>query len=675
MNQRRLRSSSPLATRVRDLGAYAGPDTIAAMRRYRTGLGSLGDSTVTATGQIVSKGVSIGAGAAATAAIAAGVTAIGGAAAGAALGSVVPIVGTVIGAAVGYLTSKLFGHADYAAVYANANNVSQLFQAYETVAGSVPGRVYGWPEIQYVWHGAMIYGIFRGNGPSVPGSCTQGMIASNINACGNGTWLDDWIGAGAPKPGSGSNNIVNLVGTALAAGLRDPRQIVAQYVVPGAEAVSKGKNNGWISVAGSTNPQMYTQMLIDLVDVIVTTAYPQTPVYYGVAPPGFAGSVSVTPATPTPQGNASGPATQVQVAQAQPVSQPGASIKAGGGGSLTTAQGTWTFGPQTGSGGYLPMLNGAQAGNSYGVLLTLNSDGTLTLTNDSNSTAKWNGQGWVAVTTGNTQSVPAQAAQTTAALSPAGTTITPASGGSIVSGAGTWTFGGSNDGSGNYQVLLNGNYASAGNSNAAQLQVNTSGVVVATISNGATYGWTSNGWTSISGPTTVTAAPAPVSVSTNGTTIIPGGGSQLVTAQGDWTFSNQSDGTGNYYVDLNGSLAGSETGIQLTILNSVPSLLRNDGSVYAWNGSAWVQTSGPTTATASAPGSLLSPTAPDGGLDLSSPVYTGGGQTYAPDPTSDAAPVTTVPVTNDNEKILLWGGAGLAVMAVIFAMTRHGGRR
>src|ERR1700677_2021592 len=154
---------SPLATYVHGgpLGAYVTPSTVRALRRYRSGLG---DSTVTPTGQIVSKGVSRGVTAGATALITSAVTAATGAALGAAAGSVVPIVGTIIGAAVGYLTTKLFGHADYAQVYANADNVMQLFEAYEGVAGQYPGRVYGWPEVQYIFHGALIWGLFTGNG-------------------------------------------------------------------------------------------------------------------------------------------------------------------------------------------------------------------------------------------------------------------------------------------------------------------------------------------------------------------------------------------------------------------------------------------------------------------------------------------------------------------------------
>lgn len=706
-----MRPRSPLAHALPRFGAYATPGTLDALRRFKSGLGA-----TTETGVLVSRGVSLGAGAAATAAL----TAVGGAALGAAAGSVVPVVGTVIGAAIGFLTQKLFGTANYAQVYSDVSNNMQLFEAYEGVAGQYPGRVYGWPEIHYVFYGAMFFGMFPGNGTSVWGSCTQASISSNINACGTSAWLDDWIGAGAPNPGSGTNNIVNLVGTALSAGVRDPRQIAQQYLVPGAEAVSKGKNNSWISVAGSRNPQLYTQMLIDIADVIVSTKYPSTPVYYG----GIPGGSSVA----QPSASVGGAAPQLSASQsaivaaqnaaiaanesgafanAPAMSTPGTTVKAGTSGALVTAAGNFTFGPNPyNSWGYLVFVNGA-ATTGMGVLLTLNASGQVILTDSQNNTFSYNGnKGWNTISftpaaaatstttspgTTTTSSAPAVNPAAAPSNSPAGTTITPSSGGSLISSAGTWTFGGSNDGQGNYQILLNGSAAAAGNSNATQLQINSSGTVVATVSNGATYGWGSGGWTSLSAPVTSVAVSTPVTISGNGATIIPGGGSQLITAQGEWTFSNQNDGSGNYYLLLNGSLAGSETGVQLTIMNSIPTLLRNDGSTWSWGGASWTQLTSANTVpltTSDTPASLLNPTAPvedtasyDGGPyadGLGSSSYSGGyggyddtGATAA----TPAVPVATTTTMSTTEKVLLYGGGGLALLALVFGLTRHHGAR
>lgn len=672
--------NSPLAVSVNrgGFGAYMDARGIAALKRYRSGLGD-----VTQTGQLVSKGVSLGAGIGATAAITAGVTAIGGAAAGAALGSVVPIVGTIIGAAVGFLTSKLFGHANYAAVYQDANNVQQLFLAYRAVAGQYPGRVYGWPEIQYVYHGAMIWGLFTGNGPSTPGTCTQAMIANKINACGTGQWIDDLIGAGAPQPGSGSNNIRNLVGSAIAAGVTNPVQIAQQYLIPGLEAVAKGKNNSWISIAGSRNPQLYTQMLIDIADVIVTTQNPNTPVYYGVLPPGYGGASSTAAVAAAATAPVGSPAAAAQ--PAPPALSPGGtSIKAGTAGTMITTQGTWVFSSNTNASGSLLLLNG-QSMNAYGVLFTLTNTGQLLLTDAANNVYQWQNGVWSTLTTSNTGSASANPASA-AALSAAGSKITPTSGGSLVTSAGTWTFGNSNDGVGNYQVLLNGSAASAGNSNATQLQVGSNGVVVATVSNGATYQWGASGWTTLSGPTSSIAVSTPSAVSPNGATIQPGTGSQLITAQGEWTFSTQQDGTGNYYLLLNGTLAGSESGVALSILNSSPTLMRNDGSTWVWGGTSWAQV----TAATSAPGgqavslvsSALMGTPPtsdaasyDGGPlpdGLGSSSYSAG---YSASPTS---PTPAVPVAasgmSSTEKLIIFGGVGLGAL-LLFFKSRHGSVR
>jgi uncharacterized membrane protein (Fun14 family) len=687
---------SPLATRLSHFGAYATPATIQALRRYKSGLG-----TSVLVGQVASKGAGLAAGAAATAAI----TAVGGAALGAAAGSVVPVVGTIIGAVVGYLTSKLFGHANYAAVYANADNMQELFEAYEQVAGQYPGRVYGWPEIQYVFHGAMIWGLFTGNGPATPGSCTQSMITSNINACGNGGYVDDWIGVGSasgdetagtasapPRPGNGSNNILNLIGTALSHGVTDPRQIASQYLVPGAEAVAAGKNNSWISVAHSKSPALYTQMLVDIADVIAFGANPNMPVYYGSIPGGSAVAQPQTVGASTPvKVSTSSPVTTAPTVVAPPALSPvGSSIKGGSAATLITAQGTWSFGSTMISSGYAVLLNGQSASNGFGVMLTLTTNG-LQLLDNNNTIYNWSGSGWVtqstaAVPTTTATPTPAQAASAAAtvaanpasapASSAAGSSISPSTGGTLVSPAGTWSFSSVNDGNGNYQILLNGSAAAAGNSNATQLQINSAGTVVATISNGSTYGWGSGGWTSISGPITSVAVSTPVSVSPNQTTILAGGTGDLVTAQGEWTFSTEGDGTGNYYVEVNGTLAGSETGTQLSILSGIPTLLRNDGSTWGWSGTGWTQltaaSSDPSDFTTVNPNVGSSSTfTPSDDVSSYTPYDASGyASGYTDTSTTPAAAPVVATGMSTEEKLLLFGGGGIALLALFFGL-RH----
>lgn len=681
------RSRSPLATRLPRFGAYANADTIQALRRFKSGLGA-----TTETGVLVSKGVSLGVGAGATAAL----TAVGGAALGAAAGSVVPIVGTVIGAAIGFLTEKLFGTADYAQVYSDVSNNMQLFEAYEGVAGQYPGRIYGWPEIHYVFYGAMFYGMFPGNGTTW-GTCTQASISKNINMCGTSAWMDDWIGAGAPKPGSGSNNIMNLIGTALAQGVRDPRQIASQYLVPGAEQVALGKNNSWISVKNSRNPQLYTQMLVDIADVVVSTAYPSTPVYYGSIP-GSSPAPSSAPTASAPVIAQPAPVAYVAppITNAPVPSPAGTVIKAGTGATMVGNQGTWSFGSATTAAGDQALIGGS-ATSGYGVGMTMGTNGTPQLTDANNNIYQWTGSGWAflsssapAATSGGTAPVtsstptPSAVASNTVAPanSPAGTTLSPGSNATLQSSAGTWSFGSSNDGLGNYQILLNGSAAAAGNSNATQLQINSSGTVIATVSNGATYSWGNGGWTTVSAPLTSVAVSTPVATSSNGATIVPGGGSQLITAQGEWTFSTQSDGTGNYYLLLNGSLAGAEAGVQLSILNSIPTLLRNDGSTWSWGGTGWTQLTAANTTPSTTADALLYPAAPvddsatyTGVSDPST--YSGGYDGYSSEaasaPVTPTAPVATTMSTT--EKVLLYGGGAAALLALVFGLTRHGGNR
>lgn len=270
------------------------------------GLGFLGASAI--VGTVATKGASLAAGAGTSALIGTAAGTTGGALFGAAAGSVVPIIGTVIGAVVGILTSKLFGHANYAAVYSNIANVAQLFQAYEGVAGQYPGRMYGWPELQYIWHGAMVSGLFPGNGPPAGQPCTQAMISNKINACGTGQWIDDLLGSSKPTS-PGSNNIAALIAKGLSQGISDPITMTNNVLVPGMEAIAGGRNNGWISVARSANPQLYRQLLMDTADYMMSTVNPSMPAYYG--PAGIQQQASPAPTVTTP----SVPVQQIAPAQ------------------------------------------------------------------------------------------------------------------------------------------------------------------------------------------------------------------------------------------------------------------------------------------------------------------------------------------------------------------------
>lgn len=273
-------------------------------------LGALGTSPI--IGTVASKGASLGVGLATTSLVGTAAGTAGGALFGAAAGSVVPVIGTIIGAVVGILTSKLFGHANYAAVYANIANVAQLFQAYSQVAGQYVGRQYGWPELQYIWHGAMVSGLFPGNGPPAGQACTQAMISNRINACGTGQWIDDLLGSSKPTS-PGTDNIAELIAGGLSRGIVDPVTMTNQVLVPGMETIAARKNNGWISVARSANPALYKQLLMDTADYMMSTVNPNMPAYYG--------SQNIQPVPQTSSAQPSQPAAQSQAAQIASMTQ------------------------------------------------------------------------------------------------------------------------------------------------------------------------------------------------------------------------------------------------------------------------------------------------------------------------------------------------------------------
>lgn len=258
---------------------YVSPRPLRGTRALAGGrLGALGTSPI--VGTVATNAATIGAGTVTGSLIGTAAGTTGGALFGAAAGSVVPIIGTVVGAIVGILTSKLFGHANYGAVYANIANVARLFQAYSQVAGQYVGRNYGWPELQYIWHGAMVSGLFPGNGPPAGQACTQAMISHKINACGTGQWIDDLLGSSRPTS-PGTNNIAELIAGGIARGIADPVTMTSQVLVPGMEAIAARRGNAWISVARSANPALYTQLLEDTADYMMSVVNPNLPAYYG----------------------------------------------------------------------------------------------------------------------------------------------------------------------------------------------------------------------------------------------------------------------------------------------------------------------------------------------------------------------------------------------------------
>jgi uncharacterized membrane protein (Fun14 family) len=373
--------------------------------RYLAGgrLGALGTSPI--VGTVASKGAGLLATAGTASLIGTAAGTAGGALFGAAAGSVVPVIGTIIGAVVGILTSKLFGHANYAAVYANIDNVRSLYSAWTQVAGQYPGRMYGWPELQYVWHGAMVSGLFPGNGPPAGATCTQAMISNKINACGTGQWIDNLLGSSKPTS-PGTDNIAELIAGGLARGIVDPVTMTSQVLVPGIEAIAARKNNGWISVARSSNPQLYTQLLEDTADLFMSEVNPNMPVYYGplgvapvTPPPTQTSPVPQNSTTPVPAGYVTSvtPQQTVQPVNTPPALSPSMVIKPRDGQSINAGlQYPVTFVNNPNPTGEYPVYSGnQQMGALYGTALAWDGVNTLLLGRADGSQYRWVNNNWV----------------------------------------------------------------------------------------------------------------------------------------------------------------------------------------------------------------------------------------------------------------------------------------
>jgi hypothetical protein len=175
------------------------------------------------------------------------------------------------------------------------------------------------------------------------------------------------------------------------------------------------------------------------------------------------------------------------------------------------------------------------------------------------------------------------------AVSADGSTLTVAqsqAGGSLVTSAGTWTFGASSNNYGN-SISLNG--AGVGG-HATLLEVANGGQVYAQASDGSWWKWNNPGWSSSSAPPTTTT------VSPDGSTLTVAqsqAGGSLVTASGVWTFGASSNVYGNS-ISLNGAGVGGHATL-LEVANGGQIYAQaSDGSWWKWNNPGWSSSSAPT---------------------------------------------------------------------------------
>jgi hypothetical protein len=151
-----------------------------------------------------------------------------------------------------------------------------------------------------------------------------------------------------------------------------------------------------------------------------------------------------------------------------------------------------------------------------------------------------------------------------------GTILTAPSSGSLTTAAGTWTFGTTQSQPGQYQIFLNGNYASGW---AAAIEVNNGGKLYAYDSYlGNWYVW-NNGWSGSAAPPPPTG-PGAGPVSPDGTILTAPSSGSLKTAAGTWTFGTTQPLPGQYEIFLNGyDASGWAAAIEV----------KNGGKLYAYN--------------------------------------------------------------------------------------------
>src|SRR5206468_32123 len=141
-----------------------------------------------------------------------------------------------------------------------------------------------------------------------------------------------------------------------------------------------------------------------------------------------------------------------------------------------------------------------------------------------------------------------------------GSTLMAGSGGSLVTGTGTWTFSTTATPYGD-AILLNGQ--SAANGSATELQVANGGNLYADNLQGQWWQWTGSGWSATTNPSGSSVSPP---VSPDGSTLMAAGNGNLVTGAGTWTFSTTATPYGDAIL-LNGQSAANGSATKIEVAN------------------------------------------------------------------------------------------------------------
>jgi hypothetical protein len=215
-----------------------------------------------------------------------------------------------------------------------------------------------------------------------------------------------------------------------------------------------------------------------------------------------------------------------------PFSPNGTIIYGGQPGSVSTSEGTWTFGPaQTANGDWPTLLNGTANGGAVQMQVA---NGSLC------AYAQWSGH-WYLRQNGAWSDVGSNY--------PNGTIISGGQSGSLITSEGAWTFGSTPNSSGDWPTLLNGT-------------ANGGGIRMQLAGNGSLYvyaNWDSHWWLRQNATWVDAGANSPDQLVTyGGLTAI------LTTSEGTWTFSPTQGTNGDWPTLLNGTANGGAVWMQIT---------------------------------------------------------------------------------------------------------------
>ena len=277
----------------------------------------------------------------------------------------------------------------------------------------------------------------------------------------------------------------------------------------------------------------------------------------------------------------------LQAASGTPISPNTAS---GGVSQIYDATGAaWSLGPQSNASGNQVLMNGAPSFGGYGTDIAIDRSGKAWYLDTSINWYQFNGGGWTYQAAGPQFN------------SPAGTTLSPGSVGTLSDATGNvWSFGAPTTTSGS-QILING--ASAAGGFGARLVLDTTGVVWGTTNLGGWWTWSTNGWVQqqANGPTFATPSPA-------GSFITPTTGGVITDKAGHvFSFGLQANAYGNQVLN-GGAPDASGFGVKM-VIDTAGTMwgITSAGAWYFWGSNGWSsqQAVGPTLPAAWTPGAAI----------------------------------------------------------------------